>query len=267
MNWAASWGNDYEVIHDDQAMAVAVAYDFLHGYLRKHPSKHLAATGKNVTELAGEVFKRFIEIKMVRGGKSGNWNVNGWNMIMRPILALEPNDYYKDGRGKEYYLQFFTNTSTKHHDALPAIVDDYDEVTGLWPESPGYALSTVTMLTDFALPVYLKGIDVMEDNPVLQKAALAIFPWLDARGNTVVFGGGRGGPANYAMFERLLTYYIWEGDTANAAIAASAIQRGMDTNSMTEATQVGLILNIPMARMPETAGWPEYGSCRKRRPG
>ncbi|WP_205702870.1 hypothetical protein [Botryobacter ruber] len=244
---------DYEVIHDDQAMAVAASYDFLYDYLNKHPHKHLKATGKSVTDLAGTVFKRFIEINMVRGGKSGNWNINGWNLAMRPILVLETNDYYKDGRGQEYYLQYFTTTSTNYHDALPDFIKDYDKVTGLWSESPGYALSTIAMLLDLAIPIYKQGVDVIESNPMLQKAALAIFPWLDARGNTIVFGDGRGGPANYAMFERLLTYYTWKGDNENAAIAASAIRKGLDAGHYDRSTSgwVGLCVNVPTVPQPE----------------
>ena len=30
----------------------------------------------------------------VRGGKSGNWNVNGWNIMLRPMLVLDHNEAY-----------------------------------------------------------------------------------------------------------------------------------------------------------------------------
>ena len=54
------------------------------------------AIKKTTTEVAGEVFKRFIEIGLIRGGKKGNWNVNRYRHIMNSILVLETNNFYKD---------------------------------------------------------------------------------------------------------------------------------------------------------------------------
>ena len=42
--------------------------------------------------------RRFINIGLVRGGKSGNWNVNGWNIMLRPMLVLDHNEAYADGK-------------------------------------------------------------------------------------------------------------------------------------------------------------------------
>ena len=69
---------DYEQIHDDLAMHAAMVYDFAFDYLSRHPHAHLKEIGKDTKSVAVEVFKRFINIGLVRGGKSGNWNVNGW---------------------------------------------------------------------------------------------------------------------------------------------------------------------------------------------
>jgi hypothetical protein len=238
---------DYEQIHDDLAMTAAPIYDFLYNYLNEHPDPFLKETDKTLIELSGTVFKRFIDIGMIRGGKSGNWNINGWNMMILPILILENDDFYPDKKGRNYYLQYYVHKSTPYHDALPDILNSYDSVTGLWPESPGYAFGTINVLISLALPLYKTGINTIQNNPVMQKAALAIFPWLDARGNTVVFGDSRGGQANYSTFERLLTYYTWTGDEKNAAIVTSAIQRGID-NGEYNREKCGwedIILNIP----------------------
>lgn len=69
-------------------------------YLSRHPHAHLKEIGKDTKSVAVEVFKRFINIGLVRGGKSGNWNVNGWNMMLRPVLVLDSNEAYPDGKGK-----------------------------------------------------------------------------------------------------------------------------------------------------------------------
>ena len=91
---------DYEQIHDDLVMHAAMAYDFAFDYLIRHPHAHLKAIGKDTKTVAAEVFKRFINIGLVRGGKSGNWNVNGWNIMLRPMLVLDHNEAYADGKEK-----------------------------------------------------------------------------------------------------------------------------------------------------------------------
>lgn len=219
---------DYEVIHDDQAKITAEIYDLMYDYLNDHPVKPLKNTGKSLREVTNEVYKRFIEIGSVRGGKTGNWNVNGWACVLPLILQIENNDYFTDGRGKEYFLNLFTKQSTQYHNAVPDILKEYDPVTGLWPESPGYGFGVIGSLLNFTLPIYRTGTNLINDNPAFEKAALAVFPWLDARANMVVFGDYRGGSADFKVFENLLSYYTWEGNDQKAALAASAIQKGID---------------------------------------
>lgn len=44
------------------------------------------------------------------------------------------------------------------------------------------------------------GIDIIAGNPILQKAAMAVFPWMDDAANMVVFGDSRG---EVLIFRRL----------------------------------------------------------------
>lgn len=220
---------DYEQIHDDLALHAAVVYDFLSEYLESNPNPHLKVIGKTLKEVVGIVFKRFIDIGFVRGAKSGNWNVNGWNMMLRPILVLESNEAYEDGKGREYYLHYFTTESTLYHDALPDILQAYDPVTGLWPESPGYAFGTISMLLDMATMLKSSGIDIIADNLVMQKAAMAVFPWMDEQGNMIVFGDSRGGSANFSTFENLLTYYTKVNNEQGIQQAAAALNIGLES--------------------------------------
>ena len=218
---------DYEQIHDDLVMHAAMAYDFAFDYLIRHPHAHLKAIGKDTKTVAAEVFKRFINIGLVRGGKSGNWNVNGWNIMLRPMLVLDHNEAYADGKGKEYYLNLLVNESTPYHDAIPDILKTYDRVTGLWPESPGYSFGTVQSLLDWAAPLKRAGIDIIAGNPILQKAAMAVFPWMDDAANMVVFGDSRGGSANFQTFENLLTYYTGTDNKEGVEKVASALNKGI----------------------------------------
>ncbi len=218
---------DYEQIHDDMGRRIAATYDYLRPYLAKTPNAHIASIGKTTREVNDEVLKRFIELGLIRGGSKGNWNVNGYACIMAPIVVLGPNEEYEDGRGREYYLEYFLTKTTQYHVALDGILEYYDPITGLWDESPGYSFGTVTSLLDFATMLYPLGIDIIADNPILQKAAVAILPWMDERGNLVVFGDTRGGVADFTIFERLLTYFTKVGDAARANQMAEIIAKGI----------------------------------------
>ncbi|ROP49110.1 MULTISPECIES: immunoglobulin-like domain-containing protein [unclassified Rathayibacter] len=240
---------DYEVIHDPMGGIAGTVFDFLYDYLNEHQDPRIADTGKDLNAVSSEVLKRFIDIGIVRGGFEGNWNVNGWGCILPAIVALESNDYYPDGKGKEHYLKLYTSKTTQYHQSLPDILSGYDEVTGLWHESPGYAFGTVNILLDYSVPVGRAGFDTIADSPILQKAALAQIPWLDARGNTVVFGDGRGGPISYTTFERLNSYYEEQGDTANAARVSQVVRNAVDAGQYSRSTLgwLDILDNAPLA--------------------
>ncbi|AWW32771.1 hypothetical protein DN752_22960 [Echinicola strongylocentroti] len=239
---------DYEVIHDDRQVPAATTYDFVHDYMLANPHEHLSQLDMNVTDLAGDVFKRFIEIGLVRGGAKGNWNVNRYRHVLISMLVLEEDEYYNDGKGMEHYIPYYTEISTAFHAPLPKILENYNKETGLWPESPGYASGMIGALLEMALPLYQAGINTLGENPMIQKAAMANLGWLDARGNLVVFGDMRGGPLNYEVFERLLTYYTWEGITDEAKKVATVINKGIasDQYDRSEVDWRRIILNQPI---------------------
>ncbi len=238
---------DYEQIHDDLAMHAAIAYDFAYDYLMQHPHAHLKEIGKDTKTVTSEVFKRFIDLGMIRGGKEGNWNVNGWNMILRPILTLDSNDAYADGKGREYYLNFLVKESTPYHNAIPDMLKAYNPITGLWPEAPGYAFGTVQMLLDWAGILKRAGVDIIAGNPILQKAAMAAFPWMDDASNMVVFGDSRGGSANFQTFEDLLTYYTRMNSKEDINKVASALNEAISLGkySRDNANWTGLCTYTP----------------------
>lgn len=184
---------DYEQIHDDIGFRLATIYDYLADYLCRHPTKAMLATGKDVKRITNEVMRRFIDIGMIRGGKTGNWNVNGWDMILRPILVLEDNDYFDDGKGRNYFLHYLLKESTPYHNCIPDMLKQYDPITGLWPESPGYGFGTALCIKSWQKPLMACGKDIMGTNQVLQKAVDAISVWSDWRGKSICFGDFRGG--------------------------------------------------------------------------
>ncbi len=225
---------DYEQIHDYLQTHAAVIYDFLYDYLKEHPHEHLSVLDKNVNEVSGVVFKRFIDLGLIRGGKLGNWNVNGFKNIVPSMLILESNDYYADNKGKEYYIPYYTEITTDYHEALPDFIKNFNSKTGLWPEAPGYASGMISAVLDIGVPLYNSGINTIA-NPLLQKAAMGNLGWLDARGNLVVFGDMRGGPISFSVFERMMTYYSKEGQLENAKAMATVIRKGMKSGQYNRA--------------------------------
>lgn len=239
---------DYEVIHDDRQSPMATTYDFLYDYLNANPHKHLKNINKRIVDVAGEVFKRFIDIGLVRGGKRGNWNVNRYRHIMNSILVLESNDFYEDGKGRDYYIPFYTEKSGKHYAGLPEIMANYNTITGLWPESPGYASGMIPFVLNMGLKLYRSGVNTISGNPIVNKATLANLGWLDARGNLVLFGDMRGGPPNMSAFESLLTYATWENDYETAEKMGTVIRKNIASGyyDRSESGWKGIILNQPL---------------------
>jgi hypothetical protein len=222
---------DYEQIHDNLVTLAAPIYDFLYDYLCKNPNSQIKAIGKSTEEVTTEVFKRFINLGMIRGGRTGNWNVNCWNVLMPAIVTLNDNKTYSDGKGREYYIDLFMKTSTKYHEALPDILANYDKITGLWNESPGYSFGTISQLLDFSTMLQNIGIDLIDKYPIMRKAASAILPWLDEKGNIVVFGDTRGGTPDFKIFERLLAYYTMHGDKSSAESVGAILKKEIDNDS------------------------------------
>ncbi|MFA6676503.1 MAG: hypothetical protein WCS34_02795 [Bacteroidales bacterium] len=252
---------DYEQIHDNLGSHASVIYDFLHDYMQEHLNKNIKAVG-SLDDVTSEVLKRFINLGMIRGGSQGNWNVNGWNVIIRPILMLKSNDAYADGKGREYYLHFLLKESTKYRVDLPGMLAHYDSVTGLWPESPGYSFGTVNSILQWRVLLQRAGIDIIQDNPVMQKAALAVLPWMDSRGNLIVFGDGRGGSPYYETFENLLPYYRQIGDRESEKKMEAAILIGIQSGNYrrSDASWEGICtyvdaLNIDEPIEPERASY------------
>jgi hypothetical protein len=228
---------DYEQIHDDLGLRGALIYDFMFDYLSQHPHPHFAAIGMSTQTAAETVFKRFIELGMVRGAKQGNWNVNGWNMVLYPILVLRENTEYADGKGRDYYLNFLLKESTEWHDAIPDILQNYDSITGLWPESPGYSFGTVSMLLEWASPLRKSGYDILSQNKIIEKAALSVLPWMDSSANLIVFGDYRGGSANFSTFENLLSYYNSTNQLNQADAPIAALSKGIKLGKYSRAHQ------------------------------
>lgn len=237
---------DYESIHDDLQTKTAPMYDFLYNHLEKQPYKPLTDTGKSLKEVCEEGVKKFLDISMVRLGNTDNWNINAWDMMIPSMLVLETDSFYIDDKEREYYLNFFTKRTTTYHEAIPDMMKRYDPVIGLSPEPPSYAFGTVNAVISLALPVYKAGYDILNSNPMIKKAAFAVFPWTDTRGDMIVFGNSHGRPVNYKCFEQLLAYYTRKNDSSKIELMKFIIRKGIDTRTYRreDTNWKGLVFNV-----------------------
>jgi hypothetical protein len=208
----------FEVIHEGVTMPLAVIYDFLRDYLVK--------TGKD-TDLVESLFKRWSDRIIEGGGARGNWNLNQARFFVYMGLALQPDSAYADGKGREHYIDQFTDESSRRQTALKDLVPaEYDLETGIWPEAPGYAFSVTDNILRLAHVIRVAtGEDVVEAYPVLEKAALVVFQYLFPNGYTVGFGDTYHQSPNPMSLELLIARARLRGDTGKERQLTAVLSR------------------------------------------
>lgn len=156
------------------------------------------------------MFTKNLDNKLTRGGALvGNWNTNEHESGLLYALALNNNAAYKDGKGREYYVnQFLFGPTTKGNGAYMDVIDaNLNPETGLWHEAPAsYGQGSIVQLFRLGYYYFNNGIDVLTKVPVLIKAAtsfpLVAFP----NGYATNWGDGNYSPINAAHAELLLAY-------------------------------------------------------------
>ena len=197
---------NFEVILDEVCTHMAVCYDFIYDYLKRNNADF---------EMIASVFKRFAEQEIMYGVPDNNWNIFQARYVTYLALALEDNASYKDGRGRQYYLNEILNHTTIRQFALKEMVDEtFDPQTGLWPESANYSMSVCKDLLDV-----ISLIDNAENNhlldtfSVLKKAIPATAEYLFPNGRVTAFGDAKYVSLRPQPFEMLISLYRKYGDT------------------------------------------------------
>lgn len=236
----------FEVIHERITAPLAVAYDFLRAYL--------VDAGRDLALIDG-VLKRWAD-RIIEGGFGrGNWNFHQAKYIVHLGLSLEPDDAYSDGRGREHYVASFTHESTENQASLKDIVPArYDQETGIWPESPGYAFGvTSNILRLSQLIQNATGQDALDDYPVIEKAALVVFQYLFPNGLTVGFGDTSHHAPNAGSLELLIARTRRKGDVETerkltaalkCQIALCGYQRDKDASLFALTAHVGTLMAV-----------------------
>ncbi len=211
----------FEVIHEAITVPMAVCYDYIRGYLKEND--------KDI-RIVEDVFKRWTDRIIEGGGAEGNWNINQARFIVYMALALEDNDAYENGKGRQYYLDAFLKTSRPNQKALPDVVnDEYDPDNAIWDEAPGYAFSTTQNIIKLARIIQnATGRDVLKEFPTVEKAYLAYFQYLFPNGYSVGFGDAYHEKPQAEPLELLIALYRQRGNKQMEASIIAALKEKIE---------------------------------------
>ena len=211
----------FEVILDHLIPHMAVCYDFLHGYLKD----------KNADfDMIINVFKRFADQQIMYGVPDNNWNIFQARHVIYLALALENDQEYADGRGRQYYIdQIFNHTTIRQFALKEAIVDLFDPETGLWPESATYSMSVCKdMLDIICLIDNAENNHMLDSFPIMKKAVPATVEYLFPNGRVTAFGDAKYVPLKAQPFEMMVALYRKYGDVKNEKDLTRVLRKMID---------------------------------------
>ena len=214
----------FEVILDHLIPDMAVCYDFIHGYLKRNGADF---------DMIASVFKRFAEQQIRNGVPDNNWNIFQARHIVYLALALEDDSFYKDGRGRQYYINEVLNNTTSHQFALKEMIDEsFDPVTGLWLESSTYSMSVCKDMLDVICLIDNAENNHLHDTfPVLKKAVPATAQYLFPNGRVTAFGDAKYVNLRPQPLEMLIALYRKYGDAGREKELTQALCMLMADNA------------------------------------
>jgi hypothetical protein len=208
----------FEVILDHLIPALALCYDFMYDYLQAD------------REMITGVLRRFADQQIMYGVPDNNWNIFQARHVAYIALALEDDGHYRDGRGRQYYLDEILNHTTIRQFALKEMVDEsFDAQTGLWHESATYSMSVCNDMLDIILLI-----DNAENNrlldtfPVMRKAVPATVQYLFPNGRVTAFGDARYIPLRPQPFEMMIALYRKYGERENEIELTKILRKMMN---------------------------------------
>ncbi|HET7733306.1 MAG TPA: heparinase II/III family protein [Paludibacter sp.] len=190
--------SSFEVIHEDIITELVPLYDFLHEDLLKNKATNM--------DIYGATFKKWADNLIQNGVPHNNWDLFKSNFILSIALVLDDNTAYKDGKGRQYYIDYVLNKSSIRQWSLPRLMDyGFDKKTGIWAECPGYSVNVVGDFANFIS--WFDGnfnYDLLPQFPVITKAVSAIPRYLFPSMNTIGFGDTHPGHVRTDLYERMI---------------------------------------------------------------
>jgi len=172
----------FEVIQESILHELSYTYDYLHSYIKKNKPEHI--------EKYAETFKKWIDITIKNGVPHNNWNLHQAKIILKVAMILEDNNSYRDGKGREYYIDYILNQTSPRQWSMTKFMEyGYDYDNGVWNECPGYAQGVTRDLTNF-----IRDYDntfnqnLLPYMPVMEKAVKMLPQYLFPNGVSTAFG-------------------------------------------------------------------------------
>ncbi len=195
----------FEVIHEDIINELTQIYPLIKPLL-SNQSRTFAEEG----------FRKWAENIIANGVPHNNWDMFQADFIMKIALVLQDDAAYTDGRGKQYYLDYIINRDSIRQWSIPRLIDfGFDPSSKTWYESPGYSVTMVGGLCEFAdMLDSSAGIDLFERCPILLDAARVLPQYLFP--NRMIAGWGDTHP-NYLpskAFDHIVSYAKRHGNAA-----------------------------------------------------
>ncbi|MDO5971766.1 heparinase II/III family protein [Flavivirga aquimarina] len=189
----------FEVIHEKILLHLVTTYDFLFNYFKKE---------KIDLSNAVAVFQKWGDQIIVNGIPDNNWNLFQARFLTYVALVLEPNENYKNGKGREYFLEHTFDKSTERQLSIKESLLVYDQETGMWPECASYSTHVITSLLEIiTLLDNFTNTNELSNFPIIEKAALASFQYLFPSGYIVGFGDSAHKIIPPKNFELLISNY------------------------------------------------------------
>lgn len=154
-----------ETIHDSATIKNLVSlYDYMYSWAEKNRPERLP--------LLQDALRKWAQVQIDNGVADNNWDMMQLNNILDIAIVLESDSAYRDGRGREHFIDVVMNQSSVRNLSVTALAQKgFDPETGIWFECPGYSQVVLSDYADFADKVKrLLDIDLFEKIPVLKKA-------------------------------------------------------------------------------------------------
>ncbi|MFB9052674.1 hypothetical protein ACFFVB_06230 [Formosa undariae] len=207
----------FEVIHEKILISLITTYDFLYTYFED----------ENVNlDHSTAVFQKWGDQIITNGIPDNNWNLFQARFLTYVAIVLDDNATYKNGKGREYFLDHTFNTSTERQLSIAESLLVYDKETGMWPECASYSVHVITTLLNiFTLLDNTTNTNELSNFPIIEKAALASFQYLFPSGYTVGFGDSNHKTLPPENFELLIANYRKYNNTEKEEVISGLLDQ------------------------------------------
>lgn len=150
-------------------------------------------------------FRHWADIIQANGVPHNNWNLMQARFIFNIAQILRPDSAYADGRGREHYFAIVESEDSIRQWSLKGITDyGYDQENGIWGECPGYSQVVLGDLAEF-VRLYRDelGKDLIQQLPIIKKAAMANVEYLYPDSMTIGFGDTHPGRIKEDIYRKL----------------------------------------------------------------